>query len=430
MKEIRIGLVGLGTVGMGVYKIINDHQEELRYRTGFKVTIGKILVRSLDKPRAAFIDRDLLTDDMADLFSDSALDIIIEVAGGSVDQAFNTLKEVLNHGKHVITANKDLMAVHGAELLSLAKARHCDLFYEASVGGGIPIIRSLSDGLASDRITAVLGIINGTTNYILTKMDHEGMTYAAALAKAQDLGFAEADPTSDVGGFDAGRKMAILASLAFSMPVDLEDVRIQGIEDLQKKDLDFGKQLGYEMKLLGVAKMTDGAIEVSVGPTFIPHAHPLTSVHDEYNAVFVRGEAVGTTMFYGPGAGSLPTATAIVSDVVTVIKNMALDTTGMNILAPQHDKCLKSPEDILAKYLLRIHVMDEVGVLSAITALFAGEGISFEKIIQKPMDDGGGAEIIIVTHRISLGALTRTLEGLKQVPSVKTLCSCYPIEEI
>jgi homoserine dehydrogenase len=261
-------------------------------------------------------------------------------------------------------------------------------------------------------------------------MDHDGMTYEDALEKAQNLGFAESDPTSDVGGFDAGRKMAILANLAFSMPIDLKDVRIKGIEGLNDTDLTFGKQLGYEMKLLGVAKIDQGAVEVSVGPTFIPHAHPLTSVHDEYNAVFVRGEAVGTTMFYGPGAGGLPTATSIVSDVVTVVKNMVLGTTGMTILAPHHEKLLKSEADIHSKYYLRLEVKDQVGVFAVVTALFATKGVSFEKIIQEPSVEVTLAEIIIVTHEISLLTLKHLLSSLEGIPAVMAIKSYYPIEQI
>ena len=429
MQKINIGLIGLGTVGTGVYQIIKSHQDELRYRTGYKVNISKILVRDLAKKRADIVDPSLLTDDPDDLLNNPQIDVIIEVAGG-VDTAIDMLDQALKNHKHVITANKDLMALYGAKLLTQAKANGCDFFYEASVGGGIPIIRSLSDGLSSDKITEVLGIINGTTNYILTKMDHENMSYEDALKKGQKLGFAEADPTSDVGGFDAGRKMAILANLAFSMPVDLEDVRIKGIDGLEDTDLAYGKQLGYEMKLLGVAKIDKGAIEVSVGPTFLPHEHPLTSVHDEYNAVFVRGEAVGTTMFYGPGAGSLPTATSIVSDVVTVARNMALGITGMNILAPQHEKSMKSYGDIHAKYYLRLKVRDEVGVFSEITALFAKKGVSFEKIIQNPTNEEKFAEIIIVTHDISLMVLEETLAALNAMPIVDAVKSCYPIEQI
>lgn len=429
MQKINIGLIGLGTVGMGVYKIIHEHQEELRYQTGFKVLIDKVLVRDIHKKREDMVNMALLTENPDDLLLNPAIDVIIEVAGG-IDTAYAMLSTALNHHKHIITANKDLMALHGAKLLNQAKNNQCDLFYEASVGGGIPIIRSLSDGLSSDKITHILGIINGTTNYILTKMDHEGMTYDEALKKAQDLGFAEADPTSDVGGIDAGRKMTILANLAFSMPIDLEDVRIKGMQGLSDIDLAYGKQLGYEMKLLGVAKIDDGAVEVSVGPTFIPHAHPLTSVHNEYNAVFVRGEAVGTTMFYGPGAGGLPTATSIVSDVVTVVKNMALGTSGMNILAPQHEKMIKTRDQIHAKYFMRLEVIDAVGVFSEITALFAREGVSFEKIIQDSTSEEGLAQIIIVTHDVALNTLESTLTSLEAMTTVKAIKSYYPIEQV
>ncbi len=429
MQKINIGLIGLGTVGTGVYQIIQEHQDDLRYRTGFKVYIKKVLVRDASKKRDAMIDMSLLTEDSDALLNDPEIDMIIEVAGG-VDVAYDMLSKALTNHKHVITANKDLMAIHGAKLMSIAKENGCDFYYEASVGGGIPIIRTMSDGLASDRITEILGIINGTTNYILTKMDHDGMSYEEALKKAQELGFAEADPTSDVGGIDAGRKMAILANLAFSMPVDLEDVRVKGIDGLSDKDLAYGKQMGYEMKLLGRAKIHEGAIEVSVGPTFLPHAHPLTSVHDEYNAVFIKGEAVGTTMFYGPGAGSLPTATSIVSDVVNVIRNMAMGVSGMNLLAPRHEKKLKPSKDIHAKYYMRLEVSDQVGVFSEITALFASKGVSFEKIIQNPSPTPSSAEIIIVTHDVSLSTLEATLDTLQDMPTVKEICSHFPIEQV
>ena len=428
MQTIHIGLIGLGTVGTGVYQIIKEHQEEISHQTGYQVAISKILVRDASKPRDPMVDRDLLTSDENQLIQNPEIDVVIEVAGG-VDTAYEMVKAALNNHKHVITANKDLMAIHGGELLTLAKDQGCDLFFEASVGGGIPIIRALTQSLSSDKITSVVGIVNGTTNYILTKMDHEGMSYDAALKEAQDLGFAEADPTSDVGGFDAGRKMTILGSLAFSMALDLEDVRISGIEGINDIDLAYGKDFGYEIKLLGIAKMEDEAVSVSVGPTFIPHNHPLTSVHGEYNAVYVKGEAVGTTMFYGPGAGGLPTATAIVSDVVTVVKNMALGTTGMAILAPRREKVLRNSDAIKAPYYLRLEVADQVGVLSEITAMFAEKGMSIEKILQIPVTDKVNAEIIIVTHDISLKCLESALSSLESLSSVNAVKGCYPIEK-
>lgn len=427
MKQIHVGLIGLGTVGQGVLTIIREHQKELNHKTGYEVLVQKILVRSLNKKRPGFIEDALLTLDPSDLLDNPDIDLIIEVAGG-VDTALAYIEKALKNHKHVITANKDLMAAHGAKLLNLARDQGCDLFYEASVGGGIPIIRTLTDGLSSDKIREVIGIINGTTNYILTKMDHEGMSYEEALSKAQALGFAEADPTSDVGGLDAGRKMAILGNLAFSMPLDVSDVRVKGIENISDVDISYGKKLGYELKLLGIAKRNEYGVEVSVEPTFLPHTHPLTSVHDEYNAVFVRGEAVGETMFYGPGAGSLPTATAIVSDVVTVIKNMALHISGQSILAPRREKKIKPPAQIFSKYYLRLRVEDTIGVFAEITALFAKKSVSFEKIIQEPDKIPTSAQIMIVTHEISLEALEAvlsTLEGLKSLQSVE---SVYRIE--
>lgn len=429
MKVINIGLIGLGNVGKSVYSIIKDHQDEIIYKTDCKLEISKILVRDKNKDRGIQVEDGILTEEKSDVLSNDIIDIVVETAGG-VEFANQMISEALANKKHVITANKDLMAVHGSALLNQAKNNQCDLFYEGSVGGGIPIIRSLQDGLAADKITEISGIINGTTNYILTRMDHDDMTYEDALDKAQALGFAEPDPTSDVGGFDAGRKMAILANQAFSMPIDINDVKITGIEQVTDTDLAFGKQLGYEMKLLGIAKMTDGDVEVSVQPTFIPHAHPLTSVHDEYNAVYVRGEAVGTTMFYGPGAGGPPTATAMISDIITVIKNMALGTTGRQILAPRHEKRIKNDADVFAKYYIRLEVEDEVGVFADITALFARYGISFEQIIQDPICESCHAQIIIVTHAISLASLNNALEGLRNMDVVHQVKSHYRIEVV
>lgn len=427
MDTVNIGLIGLGTIGQGVYKIIQEHQKELVHQTGFEINIKQILVRHVEKKRSIDIPVNLLTSDTDSFLQNPDIDMVIEAAGG-VESTRQMLTKALKHRKHIITANKDLMALYGTELMNQAKENHCDFFYEASVGGGIPIIRSLVDGLASDRIREVAGIINGTTNYILTKMDHDHMSYESALKKAQELGFAEPDPTSDVEGFDAGRKIAILATLAFSMPVNFEDVRVKGITGLSDIDLAYAKKLGYEMKLLGITKIKNGAIEASVEPTLLPHAHPLTSVHDEYNAVMVKGEAVGTTMFYGPGAGSLPTATAIVSDVVTVVKNIALGTTGMHILVPQFEKKMKAAKDIHAKYFMRLEVKDQVGVFASVTELFAKHGISFERIIQDTSEVENHAEIIIVTHDISLEALNATLSELGDVDSVVAVKSYYRIE--
>jgi len=347
---------------------------------------------------------------------------------GGIEETKELLLRALRQGKHVVTANKDLMAVYGSELLRVAAEHHCDLFYEASVAGGIPILRSLVDGLASDRITKMMGIVNGTTNYILTKMSQNGASYQEVLAEAQALGFAEADPTSDVEGLDAARKMAILARLGFSMDIDLDDVQVKGITHVTEEDLNYGKRLGYTMKLIGIAQRNGNKVEVSVQPTFLPDSHPLASVHNEYNAVYVYGEAVGETMFYGPGAGSLPTATAVVSDLVAVMKNMRLGVNGHYAVAPQYEKQLKAPAEIFSKYFLRIHVKDQVGAFAKITTLFSERGVSFEKILQLPLKENGLAEIVIVTHDASQQDYEDILQQLSDLEIVERVQSSYRVE--
>ncbi|AMX82445.1 homoserine dehydrogenase [Geobacillus subterraneus] len=426
-KPIFVGLLGLGTVGSGVVKIIENHQEKLMHQVGCPVKVKKILVRDVHKPRDVAVDPALLTTSAADVIDDPDVDVIIEVMGG-IEETKEWLLRALRQGKHVVTANKDLMAVSGSELLRVAAEHHCDLFYEASVAGGIPILRSLVDGLASDRITKLMGIVNGTTNYILTKMSQNGASYEAVLAEAQALGFAEADPTSDVEGLDAARKMAILARLGFSMDIDLDDVQVKGITHVTEEDLTYGKRLGYTMKLIGIAQRDGNKVEVSVQPTFLPDSHPLASVHNEYNAVYVYGEAVGETMFYGPGAGSLPTATAVVSDLVAVMKNMRLGVNGHYAVAPQYEKQLKAPAEIFSKYFLRIHVKDQVGAFAKITTLFSKRGVSFEKILQLPLKENGLAEIVIVTHDASQQDYEEILQQLGDLEIVERVQSSYRVE--
>ncbi|MDV2684136.1 homoserine dehydrogenase [Alkalihalophilus lindianensis] len=428
MKQgINVGLLGLGTVGTGVISIIEQHQQELKHQVGCSVNVTKVLVRDLDKKRGVTVDNDILTTNPEDVCANPDIDVVIEVRGG-VDETKEQLIQALEHKKHVVTANKDLMALHGAELLHLASKNGCDLFYEASVAGGIPILRSLVDGLASDRITKMMGIVNGTTNYILTKMSQEGSSYLDVLAQAQDLGFAESDPTSDVEGLDAARKMAILATLGFSMDVKLDDVSVKGISSVTDRDLHYCEQLGYTMKLIGLAKRDDDRIEVSVGPTLLPNEHPLASVHNEYNAVYVYGEAVGETMFYGPGAGSLPTATAVVSDLVTIMKNMRLGVNGHAVNAPLHEKVLKENKEIDSKYFLRMRVTDKAGTFSAITSLFAEYEVSFEKLLQLPLEGVEEAEVIVITHHTSKENYQELYDRLQALEVVENVESSYRVE--
>ncbi|MBG9452402.1 homoserine dehydrogenase [Cytobacillus firmus] len=427
MESISIGLLGLGTVGSGVVQIIEKHQDKLMHQVGCPVIVKKVLVKDVNKDRAVKVDRNLLTLNPEDILNDADIDVVIEVMGG-IEETRNHLKKALDNGKHVVTANKDLMAVYGPELLAASAQNGCDLFYEASVAGGIPILRGLVDGLASDRITKMMGIVNGTTNFILTKMSKNGSAYEDVLKEAQELGYAESDPTADVEGLDAARKMAILSTLGFSMNIDLDDVKVKGITDITEEDLQYGKQLGYIMKLIGIAHREGEKVEVSVQPTLLSESHPLASVQDEYNAVYVYGEAVGETMFYGPGAGSLPTATAVVSDLVGVMKNMRLGVNGKSAAVPQYDKKLKDADEIYSKYFLRMHVKDEIGTFANITSIFSEHHVSFEKILQLPLKEKGLAEIVLVTHQASLQDYEDILVSLRDLPAVQSIKSSYRVE--
>ncbi|MBW8348282.1 homoserine dehydrogenase [Bacillus sp. IITD106] len=424
---ISIGLLGLGTVGSGVVQLIKNHQEELVHQVGCEVKVKSILVRDVEKDRDIQIGQTHLTTDPNELLKDPDIDIVIEVIGG-IEEAREHIIKALEAKKHVVTANKDLIALYGPELQQKALENNCDLFYEASVAGGIPILRGLSDGLVSDRIQKLMGIVNGTTNYILTKMDEDGLSYETALKEAQELGFAEADPTSDVEGLDAARKMAILARLAFFTNVALEDVEVSGISNVSVEDLNYGKKLGYVMKLIGHAHFENQQLEVSVQPTFLSKSHPLASVKNEYNAIYVNGEAVGETMFYGPGAGSLPTATAVMSDVVAVIKNMRLGVNGKSYVKPRFERVLKTPDQRFGQYYFRLHLKDQVGAFSKITTLFNELDISFEKILQTPLSKNELAEIIIVTHNVSMERFEKALMELRDLSVVEKVISYYRVE--
>jgi homoserine dehydrogenase len=421
--SVRVGLMGLGTVGTGVVRLVQGHQNDLQKQTGLSIEIKKVLVQDLDKERSISIGKELITTNPLDLVASDDIDVIVEVIGG-IHPAKQYILDALDNGKHIVTANKDLMALHGAEILKKAEEKSCDVFYEASVAGGIPILRALVEGFASDRITQMMGIVNGTTNYIMTKMSQEGANYDDVLQEAQQLGYAESDPTADVEGHDAARKMAILSTLGFHVDMSLEDVDCEGISQVTTQDISYAKKLGYEIKLLGIAKRDDNLIEVSVQPTLIAKQHPLASVNGVFNAVYVYGEAVGETMFYGPGAGELPTATAVVSDLVTVVKNMKLGVNGRGSVAPYMEKQLKDDEQIISKYYLRLIVADKRGVLAQITRILSEHDVSLEQVLQQPYNGGAQAEIIIVTHKASrknIYAVRREFEGQDSVLEVKSL---------
>lgn len=418
-KQIQVGILGFGTVGSGVIRILKDHNAKIRQVTGEEISVKKVLVRDIEKNRGKISEGIQLTTNEDEVLADPEIDVILEVMG-SIDSAKMYITKALKAGKHVVTANKDLIALHGNELVALAKENQCDLYYEASVAGGIPILRTIVDSLASDNIQQVMGIVNGTTNFMLTKMTNEHQSYEEALKEAQELGFAESDPTNDVDGIDAARKMVILTRLAFGMNVKLDQIETKGIRNLKSIDIETAKKLGYRIKLIGTAEENNGGVSVSVGPILVPEAHPLASVQNENNAVFVVGAAVGETMFYGPGAGELPTATSVVSDLITVAKNIRLGTTGNVFNSYQHETKLMTDEEILSKYYLSIEMNDRTGLFLELTKIFAASDVGFDKIIQEPIE-GGMAKVVIITHLMNRKQEKEILTKLKKADDMNLL---------
>ncbi|MCC3378768.1 homoserine dehydrogenase [Paenibacillus farraposensis] len=427
MKPVKVGLLGLGTVGTGVVRIVEGNQEDLSRQVGSPIIIEKIAVKNIDKYRSIEVDTAKLTEDPWEVILDPGIDVIIEVMGG-VDQTKGYILEALERGKHIVTANKDLMALHGSEVLAKAQQKQCDIFYEASVAGGIPIIRTLIEGFSSDRITRIMGIVNGTTNFILTKMSQEGASYEEVLKEAQELGYAEADPTSDVEGLDAARKMAILGTLGFRSNVELKDVSVSGISKVTSEDIVFAKKLGYEMKLLGIAERQGDEFTINVQPTMVRKQHPLASVNGVFNAVYVHGEAVGETMFYGAGAGELPTATSVVADLVAVVKNLKLGVNGLKAIVPYKPKKISNDKDVYFKNFVLLHVADKAGVLARITQVFAEFDVSLASVVQQPNEANPDAEIIIVTHLASKASMKKVLEHFETLDVIRRIKSVYRVE--
>ena len=419
-QTIKIGLLGLGTVGSGVYKIIERQKEEMVKKTGARLEIAGILVHNLNKVRDG-VDTSLLTDRWEDIINNDEISIVIEVMGG-IEPAKTMILEALNSGKNVVTANKDLVAEYGRELLDAAENNGVDFLFEAAVAGGIPIIRPLKQCLAANEMDEVIGIVNGTTNYILTKMFEEGMDFDEALAKATELGYAEADPTADIEGLDAGRKVAIMASIAFHSRVTFSDVYTEGITKISARDINYAKEFGNVIKLLGVAHNTEDGIEVSVHPMMIPQEHPLASVRDSFNAVFVHGDAVDDVMFYGRGAGEFPTASAIMGDVIDVVRDIQYHCTGRISCTCYRETKVKEFREVKNKFFLRMQVDNKPGVLAAIASVFGVHQVSISKVIQKIITDGV-AELVIVTEAVKEYHMEDALEHLKDLEPTREISS-------
>ena len=416
----KIALLGMGTVGGGVYEIIEKQKDEMPFKIGAALEVVKVLVRN----KAKYADRipaEKLTDVWEDVIGDDSIDIVVEVMGG-IEPARTYIKAALEKGKHVVTANKDLMAMHGHELLELAGEHHCDLLFEAAVAGGIPIIRPLKQCLAGNNITEIMGIINGTTNFILTKMKEDGMDFGEALQLATDLGYAEADPTADIEGYDAGRKLAIMASIAFHTPVTFDDVFTEGITKITAKDMRYAKEMGCSIKLLGIAKNTETGIEVKVHPTMIPENHPLAAVNDSFNAVFVHGDAVDDAMFYGRGAGALPTGSAVVGDIMDVARNMLFHCNGRIGCSCYKNLPIKRIGDTTSRYYIRMRLEDRAGTLAAMAGVFAENDASIAILLQKETIEND-AEIVVVTHEVAEKKFMDAIKKFSSMEMVKEISS-------
>lgn len=419
---IRVGLLGLGTVGTGVYKVLKNQESEMEAKLGARVEIKKIMVRNIAKAAAKVEDASVLTNSWEEIINDPEIDLVIELIGG-IEPARTYILAALNAGKHVVTANKDLIAVHGKELLDAAEAHKVDFLFEAAVAGGIPIIRPLKQCLAGNHMREVMGIVNGTTNFILTKMAQEGMEFKDALALATELGYAEADPTADIEGLDAGRKVAILACVAFNSRVVFDDVHIEGITKITATDIRYAREMGCGIKLLGVAKNTEDGIEAYVCPMLIPSEHPLASVNDSYNAVFVNGDAVENAMFYGRGAGELPTASAVVGDVFDIVRNIKAGCCARIGCTCYKSIPVKKMDDTYNRYFLRLQMEDRCGVLAEMTAIFAKYQVSVAQIIQKASKSRESAEVVVITAKVREGDFRKAVEELRESASVKDISS-------
>ncbi|HEX3015102.1 MAG TPA: homoserine dehydrogenase [Desulfobacteria bacterium] len=423
---LKIGLLGLGTVGSGVVQILTQNRESITTKLGRELLITKALVRNPDLPRAVDCASFELTTSAKDIINDPDIDIIVEVMGG-IEPARSYIIEALLAGKHVVTANKDLLALHGRELLQTATEAGKDLLFEASVAGGIPIISTLKQDLAGNHISHLAGIINGTTNYILTAMANQGRDYAEVLKEAQELGYAESDPSADVDGLDAARKLAILASIAFGSRVTVNDVYVEGISRLSKIDLAYAKELDATIKLLAIAREEDDRIEVRVHPAFLPNNHPLSAVNGVFNAIYVEGDAVGETMFYGRGAGSLPTGSAVVADLMQVAIKMETGANGRLNCTCYRQLEIKPVEEFHSAFYVRLQVKDEPRVLASLAHMFAEANISFASIIQKPRPNKE-AELVLVTHPCNEGQLRQAVEYLKVYSKVLTISNIIRFE--
>ncbi len=419
---IKIGIIGVGTVGCSVANILQKNKDIINARAGVKIVPAIGVVKNIDKKRDVNIP---LTTNVDEVLENSEIDIVVELMGG-VEEPYKIVKKALKNGKSVVTANKALLAYHRYELQEIAG--NLPLFYEASVAGGIPIIGALRNGLSANHIESIVGILNGTCNYMLTKMINEGISYDDVLKEAQELGYAEADPTFDVGGFDAAHKLLILASIAYGIDAKPEDILIEGIEEISTTDVEFAKEFGYELKLLGIAKKNKNGVELRVHPTMVKKSHPISKVDGVMNAVSVVGDAVGQTMFYGPGAGGDATASAVIADIIEIARGNTGPMLGYKKGLEKGLKLLNKDE-IETRYYLKLKVIDKPGVLASVTSVLSDSKISISSVLQKESKVQNRVRLLLTTHKCKESDIKIAISKLRELDCVGDNVSMIRIEE-
>ena len=420
MKKINVGIFGCGTVGKGVVQVLHQFGSLIEQRTGFSLQVARVVDRSLKKGECPHLDFSLVSKRSEELLEDPRIDVVVELIGG-VDASRDFVLKALKAGKHVVTANKALLAEHGKEIFQAAAQAERDLYFEASVAGGIPIVKALREGLVANQIEALYGIVNGTCNYILTQMQEASLSFKEVLKEAQKKGYAEKDPSFDVEGIDSAHKLSLMASLMSGQWVDYRKISVEGISALSHEDFKYAAELGYVIKLLAIAKEVDGELDVRVHPTLLEKKHPLANVSGVFNSIFVKASPVGDSLFYGRGAGALPTASAVVSDLVDVARNMMSATP--NRIPPfwqaTHPKKLKPSERVESEYYLRFSVIDTPGVMGKIASILGKQKISISSVIQKERNEGGAVTVVVLTHLASQTKLDKALTEIDALDFVK-----------
>jgi len=426
MEKVKIAILGLGNVGTGVWKILLENKREIMKRSNYEIEVAKILVKDINKHRDIELPKDILTDNIDDIINDDSIRIVVELVGGNAE-AKEYMIRAMKAKKHIVTANKLVIANWGKELFRIADQENVLFYYEASVAGGIPIIREINESLTANRIEQIIGIINGTTNYILSKMTMDGISFAKALKEAQEKGYAEADPTSDVDGYDAVYKLAIMASLAYGTEVDHDCIYREGIRNISDIDIEYAKHFGYTIKLLAIAKEENNKLELRVHPTLVPSSHPMANVNDVFNAILIKGNAVGELMLYGKGAGDMPTGSAVVGDIISILRNNVKPSDLKALNEVVDFKEIKKAEENESEFYIRLDFKDKAGVLGDTAEIFGKNNVSIVSITQD-VEHQAHSSLAFITHKSAEKNIRNSLNKIIQLENVNNVESIIRIE--